>query len=180
MANGDHKKLLRKSEVLVELLGTHASVFVHVDTRVPGVIAPEKLLGQPQVAFQLGNNLAVPVQDLTFHEDGWSATMSFNRVSFKCFFPWKSVYFIVADSGFGATWPIDTPPEVLMKQGKDLDESAPPAPAKRALPKGWRVIEGGGTKASPGGITKPDPEPPKRGYRRPGPRHGPGPFKPSA
>lgn len=178
MANRD-QKLLNKREVLLELLRTHALVSVHVDTRVLGTVAPAKLLGQPQVAFQLGNNLAVPIQDLTFHVNGWSATLSFNRVPFNCFFPWKAVFFMVADSGYGATWPSDTPAEVLAKVGAAPKEAPPtPVAAKRALPPGWKIIEGGGSLAKARAEAKaavplksdkaPQPKP-KRGYRKPGP-----------
>lgn len=172
MANVDHRKLrLRKQDALVELLRTHASVFVHVDTRVPGVMVPKKLLGQPQVAFQIGNNLVVPIQDLTVSDEGWSAVMTFPpaHTPTKCGFPWKAVYAIIGDTGLGATWPLDTPAEVLAKI-----ENAPEKPikdvkgaTKRTLPSGWKVIEGGGGKKP-----EKEPEPPPvgphtpRGYRR--------------
>ncbi len=171
MPNIDHRKLrLRKQDALVELLRTHASVYVHVDTRVPGVMAPKKLLGQPQVAFQLGSNLAVPIQELTIHDEGWSAVMAFgpNRTAAKCIFPWKAVYFIVGDSGIGANWPLDTPHELLAKIEAAPEKPAGKAPgtAKRTLPSGWKVIEGGaaGKKAEP----EPPPTGPHapRGYRR--------------
>jgi hypothetical protein len=101
----------------------------------------------------------------------------------KCIFPWKSVFAIIGDSGLGATWPLDTPTEVLTKMEsapeKPAPKSGPPA-AKRALPSGWKVLEGGKKDATP--LTEvrakrprapkpstPTANPPKRGYRKPGP-----------
>lgn len=152
----DQKKLLHKNDALLELLATHYSVFVHVDTRKPGVIVPDKLKGQPQVAFQLGLDLKpTPVRHLRVEDEGWSATMTFNRRQFDCFVPWEAVWAIIGEeTGIGAHWPADIPLEVKKKLEEKqaaarfpakagLAETAKPVTPARTLPPGWSVIEGG-------------------------------------
>lgn len=146
----DPKKLSSKEGALLALLDTHHSVFVHVDTRKPGVLVPKVLLGQPSIAFEFGYNLPVPVRDLRLEPSGISATLSFQRVPAPCFFPWHAVFLIIGDSGVGNFWEPDVPEGVVIRRGvaeppkkaEDIDKASK---AKTLPPWCKGVIDGGKT-----------------------------------
>lgn len=143
----DPQNLKTKPSALKELLRTHHSVYVHIDSRKDGVIVP-KNLRQPQLALQLGLNLPVPIKDFAFDAKGWHATLSFDRSPFTVFVPWEAVFAIIGDSGIGAQWTKDMPPEARLQRHADISTSSPPVPVQRdpvkhqKLPVGWRVIDG--------------------------------------
>jgi hypothetical protein len=144
----DPKRLVHKEDCLLELLASHRSVYVHVDTRVAGVLVPPQLRGKPQVAFCLGLNLPVPVRDLVVNDEGWTATLSFGRRPHLVKAPWSAVYLIVGDSGIGANWPVDTPKDAQVKRGgvgEALDALKADEKMEKAktLPPGWKIIDGG-------------------------------------
>lgn len=153
-----------KDMALEALLATHQSVYVHVDTRLPGVVVPEKLLGKPQVAFKLGYET---MTDFDIDTVGWSARLLVGGNSFEYRIPWSAVYFIVGDSGAGQVWEVDVPAEAQVQRVvKDSPENMKvlraakkikgvllhriverafekKARAAKTLPPGWRIIEGG-------------------------------------
>lgn len=143
----DPKMLKTKASSLKELLRTHHSVYVHLDSRKDRVLVP-KNLRQPQLALHLGLNLPVPIKDLMIDDKGWHATLSFDRSPFTVFVPWDAVFAIVGDSGIGVQWEKDMPPEARLKREKSISTDAPPVPVQRDpekhknLPPGWRVIDG--------------------------------------
>jgi stringent starvation protein B len=143
----DPKKLTNKISALNELLSTHYSVYVHVDSRRPGVIVPPTLK-QPQLVLQLGLNMPNPIRALLIDEKGFSATLSFGATPTQVFVPWDAVFLIVGDSGIGCQYPKDAPPEALVKQER-VASGAAPLPTNRdpekhkKLPPGWGVIDGG-------------------------------------
>lgn len=159
-------------------------MYVHVDTRHPGVLLPDALLNRPQVCLQLSAPLHT---DLAIDSVGWCATLSFGsaakRQSFFSIIPWDAVYLVVGESGVGAGWPSDTPKEAVIRDAEgnvkrilDLPKPALEAPAERLLPAGWRVIDGGlGKPVEPppklASVPKsPYPKPGRKGpYRRPSP-----------
>jgi hypothetical protein len=164
----DLKRLAKKEDALLELLATHHSVYVHVDTRRRGVVVPPHLAGHPQIGFQLGLNLPVPIRDLIVDELGWSATLSFSRVLHRVYVPWSAIYLIVGDSGIGNHWPKDTPHEAQVQRTADAahavkshlhveaqDGATRPAlkaaPTRKLLPKGWKIIDGGASPKKAGG-----------------------------
>jgi hypothetical protein len=163
----DPRRKYSKIEVLNELLRVESSVFVHVDTRLDGVVLPQPLLGRPQVALQLGHNMTIPVRDLTMDPHEWSATLSFDRTPFFCTIPWSAVYLIVGDSGEGASWPDDIPFEARVQSAEDSrtsyrrpgvkEDHQQENPQKRQLPPGWRVLDGGAS------VPKDEPEGGERG-----------------
>jgi stringent starvation protein B len=143
----DPKNLTSKPSALKELLGTHYSVYIHLDSRRPGVIVPATLK-QPQLVLQLGMNLPKPIRDLIIDDKGFSATLGFGSTSSAVFIPWSAVYLIVGDSGIGCQYPKDVPPEALVKQ-VHIAKGTAPLPTNRdpekhkKLPPGWGIIEGG-------------------------------------
>lgn len=150
--NVDAKKLRFKPSAFAELLRTHYSVYVQLDGRKDGVIVPSHLR-IPQLSFQLGLNMKpIPIHDLKIDNNGFSATLAFDKTAFKVFVPWNAVYAIVGDSGIGNVWHMDMPTGVTAPQrnGTFKDEKVPVQrdPEKhRLLPPGWRVIDGGGEKS---------------------------------
>ena len=143
----DPTRLLKKDEALMELMSVFSSVFVHVDTRKPGVVVPKELLGQPQVVFELGLNMPNPIRGLKVDDAGWSAVLSFGSQSFRCSIPWASVYLIVGNTGIGSEWPKDKPKEARIQRVAPSTEVPASASAKavkaKTLPPGWKVIDGG-------------------------------------
>lgn len=133
----DSEQLSKKDVALLALLGARDSVFVHVDSRRPGVRLPASWLNKPQVVLQFGRALVVPIPDLDVSSAGIRATLSFNRSPHSCFVPWAAVYAIISDSGEGAAYVADIPEEVL-------SEIQPtPAEEKKPRPAWLKVIEGG-------------------------------------
>jgi hypothetical protein len=144
----DPTKLSNKLSALNELLSTHHSVYVHLDSRRPGVIVPTGLK-QAQLVLQLGLNLKpFPIRELIIDDKGFSATLSFGRAPFPVFVPWAAVFLIAGDSGIGCQYPKDVPPEALVKQERVASGKAP-LPTNRdpekhkKLPPGWGIIDGG-------------------------------------
>lgn len=105
----------KASAALRELLATGKVVRIIVATSLCKGIPPE-FTGD--VGLDLGYNLVTPMPDLTVDADGIRATMQFGRVYSKVEIPW------------------------LALRACGVLQQAAPAP-KRALPKGWRVIQGG-------------------------------------
>jgi stringent starvation protein B len=127
-------RLPRKKDVVLALL-EQASVFVHVDPRIPDVRVPPWFKRQPQLVLQIGLNMPVPIPDLDVSDHGLSCTLSFNRSPFLCQIPWSSVFALVGESGRGMVWPDDVPPEVAaqaQKQEKPKLQSVPEAPGPEA------------------------------------------------
>lgn len=145
----DRVKLTMKPSAFTELLRTHHSVFVHLDSRQQDVIVP-KQLRQPQLRLQLGLNMECPMPDLKSDENGFSATLRFGGTFFHVVVPWSAVYVIVGDSGIGNVWEKDAPPEAdIPRRNATFDENMKTLQTGRDpekhknLPPGFRVIEGG-------------------------------------
>lgn len=114
-------ELPSKRQVLERLLG-EGNAYVYLDPRSPEVLLPSWLLQQPQVMLHLGYGLAVPIPDLELDEDGFSATLSFNRTPVFCRVPWTSVFAIAGDDGRGHVFLESVPPEVR----REIDRAAAP------------------------------------------------------
>lgn len=144
----DTKKLAVKPTALEELLRTHYSVYVQLDSRKIGVIVP-KYLRQAQLVLLIGLNMKpTPIPDLKIDAIGFQATLTFNRMPYKVFIPWGAVFAIVGDSGIGNLWQQDMPPDApnQIQRHKTFTEDEVPVqrdPEKHAkLPPGWKVIDG--------------------------------------
>ena len=120
------QELPPKKDVALFLL-QRSSVFVHLDPRSDDVIVPAGFKREPRLVLQVGHNMAVPIPDLAVSDDGWSGTLSFRRVPFRCVVPWTSVFAMVGQDGQGVVWPEDVPPE-LAQPGAP----AQPAPGQAA------------------------------------------------
>lgn len=141
------EKLKTKPGALGELLRTHYSVFVHLDSRKAGVIVPPNFR-QPQLCLLLGLNIKpIPIPDLKIDKQGFSATLSFGQKASFVFVPWNAVFAIVGDSGLGNLWQKDVPPDAEAPQREAVLPKGEVAvhrdPEKHiTLPPGWRVIDG--------------------------------------
>lgn len=122
------QELPPKKDVALFLL-QRSSVFVHLDPRSDDVIVPAGFKREPRLVLQVGHNMAVPIPDLTVSDDGWSGTLSFRRVPFRCVVPWTSVFAMVGQDGQGVVWPEDVPPELAQPGGPGTGTGQPAAPA---------------------------------------------------
>lgn len=103
---------LPTKHVVAEALLGEGSLFVHFDPRVPGVVAPAHFKSQPQLVFQFGRGLVVPIPDLLVDDEGISGTLSFSRTPHACFVPWEAVFALVGDDGRGMVFPESMPGEI--------------------------------------------------------------------
>lgn len=113
--------------MITSALITQSQLRISVNPKVPGVVAPDRLLKQQSFSVDIGLHMAVPIPDLDIGREGIRCTLSFNRVPMACWFPWDSIYQVVAtDRSGGAGWADDAP------LGPPLTGTdAPPAPATR-------------------------------------------------
>lgn len=105
------QELPPKKDVALVLL-ERSSVFVHLDPRDSDVIVPASFKREPRLVLQIGHNMQVPIPDLAIEDDGWSGTLSFRKVPFRCVVPWTSVFAIVGQDGRGFVWKDDVPAEL--------------------------------------------------------------------
>lgn len=124
---------------------------VFFDPQAEGVIIPEHLKAWPQVKFDYGEGLPIPIPDLDMDDAGISATLSFNMSPFKTFLPWKAIYFMTTSTehaGGNAVWPDDVPKH-LTKQIVGAPEVEPKVaasdvmadvPARRERPEWMKVV----------------------------------------
>lgn len=124
---------LPPKHLVAEALLDDGSVFVHFDPRVPGVVAPPHFKAQPQLVFQFGSGLAIPIPDLLVDEEGISGTLSFQRTPHACFVPWDAVFALVGDDGKGMVFPDSMPREIRAEVEREAARRA--APAEGAEPK---------------------------------------------
>jgi hypothetical protein len=103
---------LPSKHLVAEALLDEGSLFVHFDPRVSGVVAPARFKAQPQLVFQFGRGLAVPIPDLLVDDEGISGTLSFQRTPHACFVPWDAVFALVGDDGRGMVFPDAMPGEI--------------------------------------------------------------------
>jgi stringent starvation protein B len=118
-----------KKDVALALLDA-GDVFVHLDTRGPGVRVPASFSGQAQLVLQIGRNMRIPIPDLEVKDDGIGCTLSFRGASSRCELPWTAIYALVGADGKGMVWPDDVPPEV-----RDEMAQAPARPPARPQPR---------------------------------------------
>jgi stringent starvation protein B len=103
---------LPAKHLVAEALLDDGGLFVHFDPRVPGVVAPARFKAQPQLVFQFGRGLTIPIPDLLVDVEGISGTLSFQRTPHACFVPWDAVFALVGDDGRGMVFPDSMPGEI--------------------------------------------------------------------
>jgi stringent starvation protein B len=128
---------LPAKHLVAEALLDEGGLFVHFDPRVPGVVAPVHFKSQPQLVFQFGRGLVVPIPDLLVDEEGISGTLSFSRTPHACFVPWEAVFALVGDDGRGMVFPESMPSEIRAEVDREAarrtagpvdDEAEDPSP----------------------------------------------------
>ncbi len=113
-----------KKEVALALI-ERSDLFVHLDPRIDGVVVPSWFRKQPELVLRVGLNMAVPIPDLRFDDDGVTCTLSFNRAPFYCVLPWAAIFGLRGEDGMGLIWPEDVPREV--REGAQAQAKAKPA-----------------------------------------------------
>lgn len=76
---------------LSAILAQKANAYVDLDPRVAGVSIPAHLRAQASVTLEYGENMAIPIPDLSVTDAGIAATLSFNRTPTPTFVPWSAV-----------------------------------------------------------------------------------------
>lgn len=130
---------VRKLEVFIAVLATGKSVFVHFVPH-PDDVLPTWLYEERAVCLQFGLNLATPIPDLSFDEEGVSATLSFQGKTSFCSVSWSRVFLIADgndDDARGAFYPDVAPAE--LREAAKAREEPPTTPARPAL----RLVKGG-------------------------------------
>ena len=99
---------------------------LHLDARRDGVVVPTHLKGEAHLVLQYGNDLPIPITDLTVDDEGVRATLSFSRTPQQTIVPWSAVYVIATDDGRGVLYNEDIPTDVAVMASKP--ESGPRDP----------------------------------------------------
>lgn len=148
-----------KSDILEGLLGDYAVVQVWLDSHDPeAVVLPNKLMKQDAVVLELGLNLPVPINDLYVGDGGFRATLSFDHRPFEVTVLWDAVYMFSVKGEGGVVFDDVRAKRALAGAGLEFDEdevTEVKPRARRTLPPGWAVIEGGR-------VDEPSNEPPRR------------------
>jgi stringent starvation protein B len=91
---------------------------LHLDARRDGVVVPTHLKGEAHLVLQYGNDLPIPITDLTVDDEGVRATLSFSRTPQQTIVPWSAVYVIATDDGRGVLYNEDIPSDVAVMASK--------------------------------------------------------------
>lgn len=127
--SSEHKR--RFIEALFE---QNTLVRVYINPQARGLRVPEWLYKAP-FFFELGLNLPIPIPDLQLTEDGFTATLSFQRLPYKCVVPWTAVFAIApaSDEAHGLVWAEDLP--AVQGVSANSESPAKPVPLKQQVPK---------------------------------------------
>ncbi len=91
-------------KAVVEEMIKDGYVLIQVAVQAPGVIVPDVLWGQEIVGFEIGFDMPIQIPDLDIGEEGIVGTLSFERVSMKCFFPWDAIIAAVIRDKLHVAW----------------------------------------------------------------------------
>ena len=88
-------------------------VTLFFDPRVMDVVVPDSFRRRPDLAFDIGLNMPVPINDLAVTDEGVACTLSFSRVPHWCYVPWTAVFqLVLRDTGETGFWTDDVPGEL--------------------------------------------------------------------
>lgn len=131
---------------LFELMLSRGVVTLFFDPRVMDVVVPDAFRRRPDLAFDIGLNMPVPINDLAITDEGVACTLSFSRVPHWCYVPWTSVFqMVLRDTGETGFWTNDVPGELSGPSSKMParnglhavpSEDSGPSDIKTAAPKG--------------------------------------------
>jgi stringent starvation protein B len=110
------------------------------------VVVPPHLKQEAHLVLQYGNDLPIPIPDLTVDEHGVSATLSFSRTPHHTVVPWSAVYVVASDDGRGVLYYEDIPRDVSVIASKGVAE-IPHAAAAATTPRALHAVplgDGGG------------------------------------
>lgn len=127
---------------LFELMLSRGVVTLFFDPRVVDVVVPDAFRRRPDLAFDIGLNMPVPIVDLAITDEGVACTLSFSRVPHWCYVPWTSVFqMVLKDTGETGFWSNDVPGE--------LSSPAPQKPVRNGLRAIASAPSGEGEAAAP-------------------------------
>lgn len=132
-----HAERGEKRQIFEALLQEAASVFVHLDARLPGALTPKQFWTEHNLCLEYGLNLVVPIVDLKITDEGIQATLSFNREPVFTVVPWDAAYAFRSSEGHVVVFPGSVPSEYQLS----IPEG-PAVPIKRKQP-GLRLVEDG-------------------------------------
>jgi stringent starvation protein B len=109
-----------KKQTLISYLRRGVAM-VHLDARRPGVVVPQRYIGDAHLRLNLSFRYAIP--DFDIDDRRIQATLSFSGQPFQCILPWEAVFGITSSaSGDGQVWPEDLPVEVVQTLASGVDE----------------------------------------------------------
>ena len=122
-----------KKQTLLSYLKAGVAM-VHLDARRPGVVVPERYVGDAHLRLNLSYRYSIP--DLEIDDHRVQATLSFGGQPFQCILPWGAVFGITSNaSGDGQVWPEDLPVEVVQTMAdRDVQRARPALAAVREEP----------------------------------------------
>lgn len=98
---------------LFEVMLSRGVVTLFFDPRVVDVVVPDAFRRRPDLAFDIGLNMPVPITDLSISDEGVACTLSFSRVPHWCYVPWAAVFqMVLKDTGEAGFWTDDVPTEL--------------------------------------------------------------------
>lgn len=89
-------------------------VSIHLDARREGVEVPSEFADNRHLVLQYGQNMPIPIPDLSVNDKGVSATLSFSRTPYRTFVPWSAVYIVACTDGRGILYYEDVPEDVSL------------------------------------------------------------------
>ena len=109
-----------KAAMLEELISI-GDVLVILNPRTKGVLVPRYLQSDPELALEVGLNMATPIPDLEIGELGMQATLTFSGDIFRCWVPWDAVFAMQqSGGGAGVVWPDFAPPDSELSKAKGV------------------------------------------------------------
>lgn len=114
-----------KKDVLLALMASERSAFVHFDPRNSSVMVPTYLEKQAQVVLQVGWNLPNPIGQLSFDDVGMYGIFSFKGSNHQVFVPYERMFAIIGEDSQRGRVFHDAIPEEIQKLLADVKAAKP-------------------------------------------------------